>query len=78
MLFEIRAFNCKGTVFRVIFDNQDMDVLERATDAIDTDTVVLRDELEEEKLNKLCMIIKALNAIDRAEKGGIAKNGETD
>lgn len=69
MLYEIRAFNIKETVFRVILDPLDVDILNRALDNIDTETICIRDETEEEKLNHIMTIAKALRAIESVGKG---------
>lgn len=68
MLFEIKAFNAKGTVFRVILDPEDVEMLDRMLEAVDHDTVVQRDEREEEKINTVCIVVKALNALSLVEE----------
>lgn len=68
MLYEVRAFNAKGTVFRVILDNLDIELLDNMLDAVDNDTIVTRDEVEAEKVNTLKIIARALIALDRAQE----------
>lgn len=68
MLYEVRAFNAKGTVFRVILDSLDIELLDNMLDAVDNDTIVTRDEVEAEKVNTLKIIGRALIALDRAEQ----------
>lgn len=68
MLYEVWAFNAKGTVFRVILDSLDIELLDNMLDAVDNDTIVTRDDVEAEKVNTLKIIARALIALDRAQE----------